>query len=159
MKTRFPVLALVLILAAPMTFAQEQYLELLRTDLKKEKVAIITEAMEFSPAEAEKFWPIYREYDLKLSTLGDRRIAAIKEYAAVYETITNERAEELAKKFLAMDRDYLDLREEYFNKVRKAISPTVAARFMQVENQMNSLVQLQVMSELPLVKKVEKTEK
>lgn len=159
MKTRFSVLALVVILAAPTMFAQEQYLELLRTDLKKEKVAILTEAMEFSPAEAEKFWPIYREYDLKLSTLGDRRIAAIKEYAAVYETITNEKAEELMKKFLKMDRDYLDLRQEYFNKVTKAISPTVAARFMQVENQMNSLVQLQVMSELPLVKKVEKTEK
>jgi len=159
MKTRFSVLALVVILAAPTMFAQEQYLELLRTDLKKEKVAILTEAMEFSPAEAEKFWPIYREYDLKLSTLGDRRIAAIKEYAAVYETITNEKAEELMKKFLKMDRDYLDLRQEYFNKVTKAISPTVAARFMQVENQMNSLVQLQVMSELPLVKKVQKKEK
>jgi hypothetical protein len=156
MKIRLPIVALAVLLVAPATFAQEQYLELLRTDLKKEKVAIITEAMEFTPAEAEKFWPIYREYDLKLSKLGDRRIAAIKEYAAVYETITNEKAEELAKKFLAMDHDYLDLREEYFNKVKKAISSTVAARFMQVENQMNTLVQLQVMSELPLVKKVAK---
>jgi hypothetical protein len=153
-------LPLFLLLAVPTTaLCQEQYIELLRSDLKTQKVAIITEAMEFTPAEAETFWPIYREYDLKLSKIGDKRIAAIKEYATVYETISNEKADELMKTFLDLDGQYLDLRNEYFNKVKKAISPTVAARFMQVENQMNALVQLKIMSELPLVKKVEKKEK
>ena len=157
MKTLLPVLLLCVPLITAQ--AQEQYLELLRSELKKDKVATITEAMEFTPAEAEKFWPIYREYDLKLSSLGDRRIAAIKDYAANYETMTNDKADKLAKTFLDLDEDYLDLRNEYFNKVKKAISPTVAARFLQVENQLNTLVQLQVMSQLPLVKKVEKMEK
>ena len=151
----------ILLLCVPLitATAQEQYLELLRSELKKDKVATITEAMEFTPAEAEKFWPIYREYDLKLSGLGDRRLAAIKDYAASYETMTNEKADKLAKTFLGLDEDYLDLRNDYYNKVKKAISPTVAARFLQVENQLNTLVQLQVMSQLPLVKKVEKMEK
>jgi len=157
MKKLLPIILLCMpVLAA---HAQEQYLELLRSDLKKDKVATITEAMDFTSGEAEKFWPIYREYDLKLSTLGDRRIAAIKEYAANYETMTNDKAEKLAKTFLNIDEDYLDLRNEYFNKVKKALSATVAARFLQVENQLNTLVQLQVMSQLPLVKKVEKMEK
>ena len=76
MKT---ITALLLLIAVSTTaFSQEQYLELLRSDLKKEKVAILTEAMEFTPSQSETFWPIYREYDLKLSKIGDRRIAAIK---------------------------------------------------------------------------------
>ena len=34
------------------------YAQLLRSDLRAEKVGVITEVMEFTPAEDEKFWPI-----------------------------------------------------------------------------------------------------
>jgi hypothetical protein len=39
------------------------YAELLRSDVRAEKVAIITEVMDFTEAEDAAFWPIYREYD------------------------------------------------------------------------------------------------
>ena len=32
---------------------------------KSEKIAFITQAIELSPAEAEKFWPVYNEYEKK----------------------------------------------------------------------------------------------
>ena len=56
-------------------FAQRDFIEQLRSDLRAEKVAVLTESMELEEAESEKFWPIYREYELELSKLGDRRLA------------------------------------------------------------------------------------
>ena len=41
------------------------YAELLRSDVRAQKVAIITEVMGFTEAEDTAFWPIYREYDLR----------------------------------------------------------------------------------------------
>jgi hypothetical protein len=42
------------------------YVELMRSDLRTEKVAIITEMMQFSEDEDARFWPIYREYETQL---------------------------------------------------------------------------------------------
>ena len=61
------------------------YVELLRSDLRTQKVAVITEMMQFTEAEDAAFWPIYREYELELSRLNDERLAAIETYAKIYD--------------------------------------------------------------------------
>ena len=43
------------------------YAELLRSDLRAQKVAVITEVMEFTEAEDTAFWPVYREYETELA--------------------------------------------------------------------------------------------
>ena len=60
------------------------YTELLRSDVRTQKVAILTEVVGFTEAEDKAFWPIYREYDVEMSKLGDERIAVIAEYARNY---------------------------------------------------------------------------
>ena len=50
------------------------YVELLRSDLRAQKVAIITEVMQFTEAEDAKFWPIYREYETELAKINDDRM-------------------------------------------------------------------------------------
>ncbi len=70
--------------------AQQDFIEMLRADARAEKVAVVTEAMELEESESERFWPIYREYELELSKLGDRRIALLKRYAENYEELGND---------------------------------------------------------------------
>ena len=67
---------------------QSQYVELLRQDIVTQKTAILTEAMDLNAEQSDKFWPIVREYDVKRAEIADRRIAAIKKYAANYEMMT-----------------------------------------------------------------------
>ena len=61
------------------------YVELLRSDVRAQKVAFITELMEFTDAEDKAFWPIYREYDVELSKINDERVTGIEEYARNYD--------------------------------------------------------------------------
>ena len=74
------------------------YAELLRSDIKVQKVAIITTVMGFSESEDKAFWPIYREYDAQMAKLGDERVALIAEYSRAYEKLTDEGADALAVK-------------------------------------------------------------
>ena len=58
--------SIALILLATVLFAfpaqaQDEYLELLRSDIRTEKVAIVTVAMQLDSEQSELFWPIYRE--------------------------------------------------------------------------------------------------
>ena len=43
------------------------YISMMRQDLKKDKVAILTELMALGPDQAAKFWPVYNEYDQALT--------------------------------------------------------------------------------------------
>lgn len=127
------------------------YIKLLRSDLKASKVEVITEVMAFTDEQASAFWPIYREYDAELTKLGDARLALIKDYAAVYESVTDEQAEELMNRSLAIHDDRAKLRKTYWKQFKKALPATLAARFLQLEHQIELLVDLQIASEIPLI--------
>jgi hypothetical protein len=128
------------------------YAELLRSDVRAQKVAIITEVMHFSEAEDAAFWPIYREYDLEMAKLGDERVALIAEYASNYSTLTDAIAEKLASKALDLEARRQALKSKYFDRFKAALSPRTALRFLQVEHQLLLLIDLQISASLPIVK-------
>lgn len=130
---------------------QDDYVSLLRVDMRVAKAEIVTDSLELSPEELERFWPIYREYDLTLGSLNTERIATLRDFAAHYASIDDERASELTRRSLEFHRKRLDLLEKYYHRVAKAFNPATAARFIQIEHQLLLLVDVQLASELPLV--------
>jgi hypothetical protein len=147
------ILVSIILIAGGAMFSQEAYLELLRSDLRTQKVALVTEAMELTDAQSEVFWPIFRKYDAELATLNDQRIALIKDYAQNFDKMTDAKADELTKKVFSLLEKRLKLQEDYYLQFTEALGSIVAARFMQAERQINALVDLQIASELPLIKK------
>jgi hypothetical protein len=102
--------------------------------------------------EAQAFWPIFREYERDLMKLNDERLQMFKEYAQHYESMTEEKANNLAERGLDWQAARIKLMRSYYKKFSKALSPKMAAKFMQVENQIWMLMDLQIATELPLVK-------
>lgn len=128
------------------------YVELLRADVRAQKVAFITELMEFTDAEDKAFWPIYRDYDVELSKINDERVTGIEEYARNYTQVTDALADKLATKALELESRRTALKEKYYARLKAALSPKTAARFLQVENQLLMIIDLQIAASLPIVK-------
>lgn len=128
------------------------FVELVRSDIKTQKGIILAQNMEFTEAEAVEFWPLYREYDLELNRLHDQRFALIKHYAASYDTLTEEQARRLAEDALTLERKRVDLKRKYFKKFAGVITAKKAARFFQIENQINAAIDLRIAASLPLIK-------
>ena len=126
------------------------YVELLRSDVRTSKVAIITEVMGFTEAEDAAFWPIYREYDLEMSKLADERVGMIRDYAADYGTLTDERAAGLASRALDLEARRTAAKAKCYERVKTALSPRTALRFLQVEHQLQLLIDLQIAAALPV---------
>jgi hypothetical protein len=149
--------ALVAIAAAPAA-AQDQtrtlnlsaYAELLRSDVRAQKVAIITEVMGFSEQEDKSFWPIYRDYDAEMTRLGDERVALVADYAKSYDQMTDALAGELAAKALDLEARRQALKAKFFDKVRAALGARTALRALQVEHQLLLLIDLQISASLPI---------
>ena len=152
MKKALIVLFVVLVAGAAL-YAQEANLELVRADLKAQKVALVTLNMGLTDAQSQIFWPIYRKYDAELTTLNDQVIALIKDYAANYEKMTDAKAGELMKGTLSLMDKRLKLLVKVCDDFAKALDPVVAAKFMQCERQITAALDLQIGSQMPLIMK------
>jgi hypothetical protein len=131
----------------------QEYIELMRSDVRQRKAETLATVMQLSAADAAKFWPIYAEYDAELTKLNDLRMANIQEYARAYDQMTNEKADELIQKALAYRKQRPDLVEKYYVRVKQALGATTAGRFFQIEDQLLSIIDLQIDSSLPVVGK------
>jgi len=132
------------------------YAELLRSDVRAEKIAILTEVMGFTEEEDAKFWPIYREYDAEMAKLGDQRVALIADYARQYATLTDAVADNLASRALELESQRQAVKAKYFEKVKTALSPRTALRYLQVEQQLLLLIDLQISAALPIAPPIAK---
>jgi len=146
-------IVLLLVLVSGICFAQDSFVDLLRSDIKGKKVEIIKKEMQFSEEEAEKFWPVYKQYGKELSEINIRELKLIKRYIQFYQKMSDATAEVLYEESLKIKKERLSLEEKYFRKVSKALSSKIAAKFIQIENIISQLVRLQVYSELPVLKK------
>jgi len=128
------------------------YAELLRSDVRTEKIAIMTEVMGFTEAEDKAFWPIYRAYDKEMSALGDERVALIADYAQHYNDLTDAVADKLALKALDLQSRRQAAEARFYDSVKKALPPKTALRALQVEHQLLLLIDLQIASSLPVAR-------
>ena len=127
------------------------YVELLRKDLKRDKVALLTELMQLNPEESSKFWPLYGEYDKALTKLADERIALIRIYADNFSTLTDQKILQVANGLMAVELSRNQLKKDYFQRIGRAVSVRQAARFLQLETQIEKIVDLQILSALPVI--------
>ena len=79
--------------------------------IESAKIALITERLQLTPAQAEKFWPVYNEFSVQKRDLLRQQYREVKaSSAAVSESeakaILDERAA-LKKKELALDEKYI----------------------------------------------------
>jgi hypothetical protein len=127
-------------------------IDFVRADIKTEKAYLIAQNIVFTTDESAEFWPLYNEYSAELGLLLDERLVLLKDYLDHHETLTNEQAVVLADKVFALEGKRLALKRAWFKKFTKVIPATKAAKFFQVENQINAALDLRLMDEIPLIK-------
>jgi hypothetical protein len=104
-----------------------------------------------SEGEARAFWPVYKEYRSEVEKLGDRLAKVIAAYAANFETMTDTKADAFFTEWLAIEGDRAAVRSKFVPKIRAVLPVQKAARFFQIENKLDSIVNVTVASEIPLL--------
>jgi vacuolar-type H+-ATPase catalytic subunit A/Vma1 len=127
------------------------YIEIARDVLKVEKKAAIAEVMELSKEEANVFWPLYNEYDNKMHEIQNNRINVIMDYAAHFETLTDEKTDELWSKSMTIKQQLLKLEKSYYKKFKKILPVKKAALYFQAENKIASLINAEMALEIPFI--------
>lgn len=142
---------MILVLGAVVYSQTTSYMEVMKSDVRTQRRALLTEAMGLTEEQAQKFWPIYKEYEIEYDKLVDREIDLIKEYADMYKGMTDEVADVLINKATDIDQDQLNLHKKYYKKLKKEIGALMAAKFRMVDNRINLMINLQIATEVPVI--------
>jgi len=129
----------------------DDYLEVVRDVLNTEKKVIVAETMTLNETESGPFWSLYNEYNAELYKVHTERVNIIKDFAAQYESMTDEKADALVNRSLAYETKLLKLNKSYYKKFKKILPATKAALYFQVESKIDDLISAQLATEIPLV--------
>lgn len=89
-------------------------------EIKAQKTAFLTQRLDLSPAEAEKFWPVYNQFDKELD--ANRKEMRAEHKAAKKDTdFTEAEASAAIDKEMAGRQKELDIRKKYAAEFKKTI--------------------------------------
>jgi hypothetical protein len=128
-------------------------LQIIHEKLKADKKLIVAKYMELTESEAQKFWPVYEEYQKDLQNGNERMLRLLQSYAADYnqKSLTDEKAKKLLDEWIAIEQDEAKRRTAYAPKVLQALPAKKAARYLQIENEYRILLRYDLAATVPLV--------
>lgn len=88
--------------------------------IESARIALITERLGLTPNQAEKFWPVYREYNMERRALRQEFKSARE--GVDMESITEEQSKKLYKKSMDLKQNELNLEKEYSNRMGDVIT-------------------------------------
>jgi len=159
------VLLLSLLLCASAAFSQketksiEEEVQEIEQDYALAKRGMVDEFMNLDGAQAKSFWKIYDAYEVEREQLARKKFDLIVDYAANYEVLTPEKADELVNATFAANQAYDELNRKYYNKVKAELGAVQAARFTQFETYLQGVVQSEIQDELPFIGEMAKAKK
>ena len=144
------------------SFAQsgmKEDVEIIQSLYGKDKKDLIGAYMKLQEPQAAAFWKIYDAYETERKALGMKKMELIKDYANNYETLTDEKADELAKATLKNSAAYEKLYSKYYGKTKKELGALNAAKFMQLEMALQTEVRSEIQNSIPFIGEIDRSKK
>lgn len=131
----------------------ESDFELMRSDIRTKKAAMIADRMKFTDREAAAFWPVYRQYEADLAAINDKKVSIMKDYMARHDALTDQQADQLAQEVFDVDQKTLDLRVRCFGALEKVMPAKTIVRWLQLERRLQLLIDAQLAKDLPVIQR------
>lgn len=144
-------------LALPAFAAQEPTesdMQIMLDKIKADKKLLVAANLQLTDAEAQKFWPVYEDYQAELGKLNGRVADLIQAYAAEYNknSMTDDKARKMVTELVSIDEAEAAMKKSFAPKLYKALPAIKVARYLQIENKIRAALRYELASAVPLVK-------
>jgi len=102
------------------------------------RIALITERLELTPDQAEKFWPLYREYNQQRRQL--RQEFKDTRQGVDRQNLTEEQSKELVAKAMDLKQRELNLEKQYAERMTQVISAQQILRLRNAEKDFQQML-------------------
>lgn len=132
--------------------ALDEQIALVRQSAHTDRKVILMGNMTFTADESAAFWPKWNEYRAAAAANGDRTLALIKDFAANFESMTDQKASELMTDSFSIQMQDLVIKQNFAKELNTIMPAKKVMRVIQIENKLDAAIDLQLASEIPLAK-------
>lgn len=129
MKT---IITILLVFLSLQSFSQEDGR---RERIKALKVAYLTEQLELSTTEAQKFWPVYNAFEEQEHKLRKENYSKRKDTDV--ESLSETDAKKMIEDMISTEKKKLELRETFIKDLQKILSSKKILKLKIAEDQFN----------------------
>ena len=137
---------ILLVMAAPAVKGQNANLD----RLNAYKIAFFTKRLNLTSQEAEKFWPVYNDYQARRNKIQQERVLLNRNFNQNVSSMSEKELSEAGNKYVALQVREAALAQEFHNKVKEILSPIKVIRLYQAENQYRMLLLNELREKRPL---------
>jgi hypothetical protein len=123
----------------------------------KSKADLVKQYMNLSEPQASAFQTIYDEYETQRKALGQKKMQLIKDYADNYDSLDDAKAAELTETNLKNIADTDKLLSKTFGKVKKVVGGRNAAKFVQLEQYLQTTIRGEIQDSIPFIDEIDKS--
>ena len=136
MKTKF-ILPIILLFISSVSFSQD--FKEKREKVKALKVAYITEQLELTTEEAQKFWPLYNAFDDKQSELRHEKMRSILDRfkPGNVEKLSEKDASNSLAQMEKIEEDLFNLKKKFIKDLQSVISAKKIIKLKKAEEDFN----------------------
>jgi hypothetical protein len=131
MKRGVVVLIVMMILSSLRVSAQNPNLE----KLNSYKIAFFTQKLNLTSQEAEKFWPLYNDYQDRKNKIQVERVQMTRDFVQNGANMSDKDLTEMGEKYFGLEVKEAALSQEFYNNMKVALPPLKILKFYQAENQ------------------------
>ena len=103
--------------------------------IQAQRAAFFTERLSLTPAEAEKFWPVYNEYEAKRARLNAEETRLINLFKENKASLTDKEIDSDIKKIFETRKAITTLNEDYYLKFRQVLPARKVMKLIITETQ------------------------
>lgn len=154
------ILILIMVVASFSSYAQSSFkedVEVLQSVYGKSKSDLVKQYMNLSDTQSGAFTKVYDNYETERQALGQAKFQLINDYAANYATLTDAKADELAKATLKNHLGYEKLYSKTYGHAKKAIGAINAAKFLQLEIYLQTIIRAEILESIPFIGELDKS--
>jgi hypothetical protein len=124
--------------------------ELLISQIQTDKRAVVLSAMQLTDAEVATFTPIYDKYQADMKKQFERAVEMLNKFAANYGSMTDDAAKDIMKDWFKLRDERNATMKKYAKEMGRALPPTKVLQWVQIENKLNALLDVQAASVIPV---------
>ena len=105
-----------------------------REKFRSMKIAYFTEELELSSEEAEKFWPLYNDFEKKKREVSQYRHRRPRNMDEQLANMTDQEAEKMADDMIESRKKEVELEEVFHGDLKKIFSPKKVMKYYITEH-------------------------
>ena len=112
--------------------------------LESMRIAFFTERLALSQVEAEKFWPVYRDFNNRKEKINEERRSLFRYVIKNMDYLTENEINEALEKHLNLQKEESNLSENFNKKFLEILPPNKVLKIYITENQFKAYILTQI---------------